>query len=49
MIIFRLNSFIFLVFAQNIDHLTEAVLMSTHNLCFRAKLRKVMVDSFTKV
>ena len=31
------------IFAQNIDRgymLTEAVLMSTHNLCFRAKIRK---------
>ena len=26
-----------LIFAQNIDHLTEAVLTSTHNLCLRAK------------
>ena len=39
---------IFLIFAQNIDHgyevsaliLSEAVLTSTHNLCFKAKLRK---------
>ena len=29
---------IFLIFAQNID--CEAVLTSTHNLCFRAKIRK---------
>ena len=38
---------IFLIFAQNIDRwytlehrLNEAVLTSTHNLCFRAKIRK---------
>ena len=32
---------IFLIFAQNIDcGYAEAVLMSTHNLCFRAKIRK---------
>ena len=39
---------IFLIFAQNIDcgytleppHLSEAVLTCTHNLCFRAKIRK---------
>ena len=37
---------IFLIFAQNIDcgytlePPNEAVLMSTHNLCFRAKIRK---------
>ena len=31
----------FLIFAQNIDcGYTEAVLTSTHNLCFRAKIRK---------
>ena len=36
----------FLIFAQNIDRgytfnrLSEAVLTSTHNLCFRAKIRK---------
>ena len=30
-----------LICAQNIDHgYTEAVLKSTHNLCFRAKIRK---------
>ena len=29
---------IFLIFAQNID--CEAVLTSTHNLCFGAKIRK---------
>ena len=39
------NSFqlFFCFFAQNIDYehtlLTEAVLTSTHNLCFRAKIR----------
>ena len=33
---------IFLFFAQNIDcgYTLEAVLTSTHNLCFRAKIRK---------
>ena len=37
---------ILLIFAQNIDcgytlnRLNEAVLTSTHNLCFRAKVRK---------
>ena len=39
---------IILIFAQNIDcvytleppQFTEAVLTSTHNLCFRAKIRK---------
>ena len=31
---------IFLIFAQNID-CGEAVLTSTHNLCFRAKIRKI--------
>ena len=30
---------LFLIFAQNIE-LNEAVLTSTHNLCFRAKIRK---------
>ena len=37
----------FSYFAQNIDcgytlELSEAVLTSTHNLCFRAKIRKIM-------
>ena len=37
---------IFLIFAENIDfgyaleRLTEGVLTSTHNICFRAKIRK---------
>ena len=32
---------IFHIFAQNIDCVyIEAVLTSTHNLCFRAKIRK---------
>ena len=41
------NFDIFLIFAQNIDCgytvelPNEAVLMSTHNLCFRAKIRKM--------
>ena len=42
------NYDIFLIFAQNIDcgysleppRVIEAVLTSTHNLCFRAKIRK---------
>ena len=44
---FQLKNYdIFLNFAQNIDfrytfgHGSEAVLTSTHNLCFRAKIRK---------
>ena len=42
---FQMNkSDIFLIFAQNIDGWytfeSEVVLMSTHNLCFRAKIRK---------
>ena len=38
---------IFLIFAQNIDcgytleRLAEAVLTSTHNICFGAKIRKI--------
>ena len=36
---FQLKMFdYFLIFAQNID--CEAVLTSTHNLCFRTKIRK---------
>ena len=45
---------IFLIFAQNIECgymleppqrcLTEAVLMSTHNLCYRAKIRKIRIS-----
>ena len=31
---------IFLIFAQNMNCGCEAVLTSTHNLCFRAKIRK---------
>ena len=41
------NAICNLIFAQNIDRgytleppLTEAVLTSTHDLCFRAKIRK---------
>ena len=48
MIILKMkNCDIFLIFAQNIDRwhrITEAVLMSTHNLCFRAKIRKEMAE-----
>ena len=43
MLIFRRFFFLicFLIFAQNIDcGFIEAVLTSTHNLCFRAKIRK---------
>ena len=43
---------IFLVFAQNIDSgytLAEAVLMSTHNLCFGEKLRKIGILLHTPV
>ena len=52
---FQLKKFdIFLIFAQNIDcgytlELGEAVLMSTHNLCFRAKIRKIGVPLHTPV
>ena len=50
---FHMKSFdVFFIFALNIDyeysleppqlsHFTEAVLTSTHNLCFRAKTRQV--------
>ena len=34
------NFVIFNTFPQNIDN-TEAVLMSTHNLCFGSKIRKI--------
>ena len=30
---------IFLIFAQNINCVNEAVLTSTHNLCFEKKIR----------
>ena len=46
---------IFLIFAQNIDcgytleHLAEAVLTSTHNLCFGAKIRKIGIPLQTPV
>ena len=38
----KLLLFFLLIFAQNIDcgYTLEAVLTSTHNLCFRAKIRK---------
>ena len=43
---------IFLVFAQNIDYgytLEEAVLTSTHNLCFGSKIRKKCIPLYTPV
>ena len=43
---------IFLIFAQNIDcgyTLAEAVLTSTHNLCFGAKIRKIGILLHTPV
>ena len=48
---------IFLIFAQNIDcgctlepnRLDEAVLTSTHNLCFVAKIRKIGIPLQTPV
>ena len=37
------NCDIFLIFAQNIDCVhTEAVLTCTHNLCFGAKIKKIL-------
>ena len=38
------NCAIFLIFAQNMDcgYTLEPVLTSTHDLCFRAKIRKKM-------
>ena len=47
----------FLIFAQNIDcgytleppRLSEAVLTSTHNLCFGAKIRKIGIPLHTPV
>ena len=54
---FQLKKFdIFLIFAQNIDcgyslepPLAEAVLTSTHNLCFGAKIRKIGIPLNTPV
>ena len=46
---------IFDIFAQNIDcgysleRLGEAVLISTHNLCFGAKIRKIGIPLHTPV
>ena len=40
------NLDIFLIFAQNI---AEAVLTSTHNLCFEAKIRKIGIPLHTPV
>ena len=37
--------YIFFIFVQNID--CEAVLMSTHNLCFGAKTRKISIPMHT--
>ena len=47
--------YIFLIFAQNIDcgytlePLAEAVLTSTHNLCFGAKIKKIGIPLHTPV
>ena len=44
---------IFLIFAQNIDYgytvYAEAVLTSTHTLCFAAKIRKIDIPLHTPV
>ena len=42
---------IFLIFAQNIDceYTLEAVLTSTHNLCFGAKITKIGIPLHTPV
>ena len=43
---------IFLIFAQNIDcgyTIGEAVLTSTHNLCFGVKIRKIGIPLHTPV
>ena len=41
---------IFLIITQNIDRgYIEPVLMSTHNLCFRAKNREKMFTFYTQV
>ena len=40
---------IFLIFAQNIDCGYTAVLTSTHNLCFGAKIRIIGVPLHTPV
>ena len=50
--IFSRNILIFLfIFAQNIDcgYTLETVLKSTHNLCFRAKIRKIVIPLHTPV
>ena len=52
-----INFDIFLTFAQNIDcgytleppRRDEAVLTSTHNLCFGAKIRKIGIPLHTQV
>ena len=54
---FQKKNDIFLIFAQNIDcgytleppRLNEAVLTSTHNLCFGAKIRKIGIPLHTPV
>ena len=51
---FQLKNFdIFLIFAQHIDNLwvlvRTAVLMSTHNICFGAKIRKIGIPLHTSV
>ena len=43
----RIFLIFFLFFAQNID--CEAVLTSTHNLCFGAKIRKIGIPLHTPV
>ena len=48
------NLIILIIFAQNnhrthLNCLAEAVLMSTHNLCFRAKIRKIGIPLYTPV
>ena len=44
---FQLKNFVIFIFAQNTD--CEAVLTSTKNLCFRAKIRKIGISQHTPV
>ena len=48
---FQLINFdIFLIFAQNIDcGYTYQLIVSTHNLCFEAKIRKIGIPLHTPV